>query len=309
MWFKNLIVYRLSDGWNVDASVFEERLRTHAFMPGMALDVASIGWAPPRDADASLTIAAGPHLLFALREEKKLLPPKVIAQVLKERVEKLEAEEGVKPGRKRLKEMREAVRDELLPRAFSLATDTRAWLDTRGGWLVIDAASQARADELLTLLIKTLEDVPVSALRVSASVTGEMTAWLLEDQAPGRFTIDQDVELRARDGKAKIRYANQSIDRAEVDRHARAGKQCSRLALTWADRVSLVVTDKLQLKRIRALDVLKESEAAQDADADARFVSDFTLMTGELSTLLADLVEAFGGHAAAEAGTALKVAA
>lgn len=309
MWFKNLIVYRLSEGWNIQVDALEARLRALAFTPGLALDVASVGWAPPRDADASLAIAAGPHVLIAMREEKKLLPPKVIAQVLKERVEKLEAEEGIKPGRKRMKELRDAVRDELLPRAFSLATDTHAWIDTKAGWLVIDAAAQGRADELLTLLIKSLEDVPVSALRVSATPSGEMTAWLLEDQAPGRFTIDQDVELRARDGKAKVRYANQSIDRAEVDRHARAGKQCSRLALTWADRVSLVVSDKLQIKRIRPLDVLKESDGSQELDADARFLSDLTLMTGELSAMLADLVEAFGGFAPAELQPALKAAA
>jgi recombination associated protein RdgC len=83
-----------------------------------------------------------------------------------------------------------------------------------------------------------------------------------------------------------------------VTRHTKAGKQCSRLALTWTSRVSLVLTDKLELKRIRPLDVVKESAAADDVDADARFASDLTLMTGELSKLLADVVAALGGEVA-----------
>ena len=57
--------------------------------------------------------------------------------ILKQRAEQIEAEDGFKPGRKRLKELKEQIRDELLPRAFSLASDMRVWIDPVGGWLVI----------------------------------------------------------------------------------------------------------------------------------------------------------------------------
>lgn len=298
MWFRNLVVYRLAAGWNIDAAAFDAQLRKFQFVPGLALEEASIGWAPPREGDDSLVVSTGRQLLIALRTEKKLLPPKVINQVLKERLEKFEAEEGYKPGRKRVKEMRDAVRDELLPRAFSLASDLRAWIDPVAGWLVVDAASMKRAGELLALLIKSIEDVPVQALRVSASPAGEMTAWLVAGDAPANFTIDQDLVLNARDGKASVRYANQTIEASEVERQTRAGMICSRLALTWASRVSFVLTDKLEIKRVRPLDVLKENESTEDRDAQARFESDFTLMTGELGKLLAEVIDVLGGHEA-----------
>ena len=307
MWFKNLIVYRVPSNWDINADALAQQLQTLAFVPGMALDAASIGWVPPRDGDPSLVVSAGRQMLIALRHEKKLLPPKVIARVLKERVERSEAEEGFKPGRKRIKELRDAVRDELLPRAFSLAFDMRAWIDPVAGWFVIDATSAMRAGELLTMLIKAVRDVPVRPLKVTATAAGEMTAWLVSGDAPGGFTVDQDVELRARDGKASVRYANQTIEQDEVARHTRAGKQCSRLALTWSSRVSLVLTDKLELKRIRPLDVLKESSAADDIDANVRFASDLTLMTGELSKMLADLVAALGGELASYGNSATAV--
>ena len=297
MWFKNLIVYRVPSNWDINAQALAQQLQSLAFVPGMALEEASVGWVPPRAGDPSLVVLAGRQMLIALRQEKKLLPPKVIAQVLKERVERIEAEEGFKPGRKRIKELRDAVRDELLPRAFSLASDMRAWIDPVAGWFVVDATSAIRAGDLLTMLIKAVRDVPVRPLQVTTSTTGEMTAWLMSGDAPAGFTVDQDVELRARDGKATVRYANQTIEQDDVARHTRAGKQCSRLALTWSSRVSLVLTDKLELKRIRPLDVMKESSsAADDIDANARFASDLTLMTGELSKMLADVVAALGGE-------------
>lgn len=304
MWFKNLIVYRLPTGWDVNADALAQQLQAQAFVAGMALEVASVGWVPPREGNDSLVVSAGRQMLITLRQEKKLLPPKVIAQVLKERVERIEAEEGFKPGRKRVKELRDAVRDELLPRAFSLASDMRAWIDPVGGWFVVDATSAIRAGDLLTMLIKAVRDVPVRPLKVTASPAGEMTAWLVSGDAPGGFTVDQDVELKARDGKATVRFANQTIEQDDVTRHTLAGKQCSRLALTWTSRVSLVLTDKLELKRIRPLDVIKESAAADDVDADARFASDLTLMTGELSKLLADVVAALGGEMTAASSAA-----
>ena len=103
--------------------------------------------------------------------------------------------------------------------------------------------------------------------------------------------------LKARDGKATVRYANQSLEADDVGRHVKAGKQCTRLALTWRDRVSIVLTDTLAIKRVRPLDVLTESEAGSAAatDADERFASDFALMTGELAALLDGVVDALGG--------------
>jgi recombination associated protein RdgC len=75
-----------------------------------------------------------------------------------------------------------------------------------------------------------------------------------------------------------------------------AGKQCTRLALTWADRVSFTLTEGLDIKRVSPLDVLKEGQDSTARNDAEQFDSDFTLMTGELSRMIADLVEALGGE-------------
>ena len=296
MWFRNLIIYSVPRGWDLAPEALAALLAPQAFAPGTSLEESSIGWVPPREGDDSLVFTINQQMLLTLRQEKKLLPAKVVTQVLKQRAEQIEAEDGFKPGRKRLKELKEQIRDELLPRAFSLASDMRAWIDPVGGWLVIDSTSAARAGEVFSLLVKAIDRLPARPLKVAGSVAGEMTAWLSTGEAPAGFTVDQDAELRARDGKATVRFANQSMDLEDVARHTRAGKQCTRLALTWADRISFVLTDKLEIKRVRALDVLKEAAASAEGDAAERFASDAMLMTGELSKLLAEVVDCLGGQ-------------
>jgi recombination associated protein RdgC len=197
-----------------------------------------------------------------------------------------------------MKDLKEQVTDELLPRAFSIRRNTWAWIDPVNGWLVVDAASPARADELLKPLLKVVNDLPLHSLRVAQSPVAAMTSWLAADEAPTGFSIDQDTELRsAGEDKAAVRYVSHTIDPDDVRRHIAAGKQCTRLALTWADRISFVLTESLALKRVTALDVIKENSDSKMHNEEERFDSDFVLMTGELNRMLGDLVAALGGEA------------
>ena len=66
--------------------------------------------------------------------------------------------------------------------------------------------------------------------------------------------------------------------------------------MTWADRISFVLTENLDVKRVAPLDVLKEGNEAIAANDDEKFDSDMMLMTGELAKLMAELVEALGGE-------------
>src|SRR5690606_6607427 len=187
--------------------------------------------------------------------------------------------------------------DELLPKAFSVYRDTRVWIDTRNHWLVIDAAAAAKSDEVLGMLAKSLEALPVSPLYVEQSPAAAMTNWLISDEAPATFSIDQDTELRSTsDSGAAVRYVRQTVEIDDVRKHVQAGKQCTRLALTWADRVSFVLTENLEIKRVAPLDVLKEGQDSASHNEAEQFDSDFTLMTGELGKLISSLVDALGGE-------------
>ncbi len=124
-----------------------------------------------------------------------------------------------------------------------------------------------------------------------------MTGWLAEDEGPANFSIDQDTELRSSgQSRAAVRYVRHSIDADDARRHIQSGKQCTRLAMTWADRISFVLTEGLDIKRVAPLDVLKEGNDTVMTNDAEKFDSDMTLMTGELARLLVELVDALGGE-------------
>ena len=59
--------------------------------------------------------------------------------------------------------------EELLPRAFVRRHTSWLWIDPANGWLVVDASSPNRADEVLELLRETLDELPVRRLDTNSA--------------------------------------------------------------------------------------------------------------------------------------------
>ena len=120
-----------------------------------------------------------------------------------------------------------------------------------------------------------------------------MTDWLAGGDAPGAFTIDRDCELKSPvEEKSAVRYVRHTLEGDDVRQHIAGGKLPTRLALTWSDRVSLILTDKLEIKRVAFLDIVKEEAESQAENAAEQFEADFALMSGEFSRLLPAVVDA-----------------
>jgi recombination associated protein RdgC len=298
MWFKNLQIYRLPAPWNFTPEQLEKALEPGSFVPATSNELLRQGWDSPRG-NGQLVHTVNKQMLIQLGTEKKLLPSSVINQVAKAKAAELEEAQGFAPGKKAMKELKERVADELLPRAFSIRSNVFTWIDPVNGWLVVDAASPAKADDVIKLLLKAIDKMPLESLRVQRSPVAVMTAWLETDEAPVGFTVDQDTELRATgESKAAVRYVKHALEADDIRRHIAAGKQCTRLAMTWNDKISFVLTESLAIKGIKPLDVITEKDTSTRNDEE-RFDNDMMLMTGELSQMMADIVEALGGEAKA----------
>ncbi|MDR4513308.1 recombination-associated protein RdgC [Nitrosomonas sp.] len=294
MWFKNLLIYRVS-GEKIDSMQLNDALSKLALQDCLQMEMQSLGWVPPKEGTDQFVHVCDQHLLFALGIEKKLLPGTVVSQYAKERIAVMEQHQGYKAGRRQVRNAKEAVLIELIPRAFIQRQVTYAWIDMAAELLVIDVANLKKAEELIELLLKTVTGLRLAPLVTNISPSTVMTRWLSGDEPPAVFTIDRDCELQGVDNeKPTIRYIHHTLDRDETVRHIAAGKRVIRLAMTWADRISFVLHDNFQVKRIEPLDIIKESSDA--TDPDELFDSDFALMTGELSRFLPDLVHALGGE-------------
>lgn len=297
MWFKNLQIYRLPAGWKPSPDSLETQLERSRFHPCGPMDPQTKGWLPPAG-EAGLAYAQGPFILLSLAVEQRLLPAAVVNQTAQERAEEVAVQQGYPVGRKQLKELRERVREELLPRAFTRRRRTSVWIDSAGGWLVVDASNASKAEEVLEMLGKSLDEFPLTRLNTALSPASAMTDWLAGGDAPGAFSIDRDCELKSPlEEKATVRYVRHTLEGEDVRQHIAAGKLPTRLALTWSDRISLILTDKLEVKRVAFLDIIKEEAEKQAENAAEQFDADLALMSGEFSRLLPAIVEALGGEA------------
>lgn len=174
---------------------------------------------------------------------------------------------------------------------------TLVWIDNENGWLCIEG-NASRCDDVIAHLRNSLIMIPQIALPRTVSAPAVcMAEWLCAGEAPDPFSIDQDCELKAHTKSlGTVRYTRQPLDTADVRNHIDSGKLPTRMAMTSEDRISFVLTDNLEIKRISILDVLKEHASAEAKDAEELFASNFALYTGELSRLIEHVVEACGGE-------------
>ena len=293
--FKNVIVYRIGPQWSATLAQIEECLESARFVECGASQEKSIGWTEPRGEDhGPLAEAVAGQFLLKLMLETRALPSSVVNRKAKERVAQIEASTGRKPGKKETREIKDDIRLELMPLAFTKQSSVTVWLDPEARYLVVDAASQAKADEVLTLLVKCLPGMSATLLNTQMSPTAAMSHWLVSQEAPQGFSVDRECELKAADeSKAVVRYARHPLDNEEVRQHVQGGKLPTRLALTWNNRVSFVLTEALQLKKMAFLDVVFEGASTGKDDG---FDTDATIATGELRQLLPALLEALGGE-------------
>ena len=293
--FKNLIVYRIAAGWSVSAAQMEESLENARFVECGATQPLSVGWVEPRGvAHGPLAEVVAGQLLLKLATEQKVLPGTVVKRRVDEMAARIEQSTGRKPGKKQKKELKEEAVLELLPQAFTKQSLMNVWIDAQHMLLLVDASSPARADEVVTLLVKSFEGLSISHVATVESPALAMTRWLATGEPPQGFSVDRECELKSADEmKSVVRYARHPLDTDEVRRHVAEGKLPTKLALTWQGRVSLLLTDAMQIKKIAFLDgVFEGSKPGKDEAFDA----DAAIATGELRQLIPDLIEALGGE-------------
>jgi recombination associated protein RdgC len=292
--FKNVMVYRLAPTWSATLEQIEEALDKARFVPCGATQEKSIGWTEPRgQAHASLAEAVAGHYLLKLMIETKAVPAAVLKRKAQERAAQIEAATGRKPGKKETKELREELKQTLLPMAFTKQSSVMVWIDPQARLLVVDAGSQGKADEVTTCLVKSLDGLALELLQTTTSASVAMSEWLTSGEAPQGFSIDRECELKSTDEeKSVVKYARHPLDIEEVRQHIAAGKQPTKLALTWNDRMSFLLTENFQIKKLNFLDVVFEGTAKDDEGFD----TDAAIATGEMSGMLPELLLALGGE-------------
>ncbi|WP_038824483.1 recombination-associated protein RdgC [Yersinia pseudotuberculosis] len=300
LWFKNLMVYRLSREVSLSADEMEKQLSAFSFTPCGSQDMAKTGWVSPMGSHSdALTHTVNGQIVICARKEEKILPSPVIKQELQDKIERLEGEQHRKLKKTEKDSLKDEVLHSLLPRAFSRFNQTFLWIDTVNDLIMVDAASAKRAEDTLALLRKSLGSLPAVPLTLENPIELTLTEWVRSKTLPAGFALMDEAELKAilEDGGV-IRCKKQDLFSDEIAVHIEAGKLVTKLALDWQERIQLVLSDDGSLKRLKFADTLRDqNEDIDREDFAQRFDADFILMTSELAALIKNLIEALGGEA------------
>ena len=300
--FKNVMVYAINPAWAQSLASMEGALDKARFAECGLSEEKSIGWTEPRgEPHGPLVETVAGQFILKLMIEARVLPGSVISRKAKDRVAQIEASTGRKPGKKETRDIKDDLRRELLPQAFTKQSTVAVWIDPAAKRLVIDASSTARADEVVTMLVKCLEGFTVTLINTTTSPAVAMAQWLTTQEAPAGFSVDRECELKAADeSKAVVRYSRHPLDIKEVQAHIESGKQPTRVAMTWNSRVSFVLTEAMLIKKVAFLDVVLEGASGGSSvggkGKDDGFDADALIATAELSQLIPDLLAALDGE-------------
>lgn len=300
MWFRNLLVYRLTQDLPFDAEALEAALATKLARSCASQELTTYGFIAPfgKGEDAPLVHVSGDFLLVAARKEERILPGSVVRDALKEKVDQIEAEQMRKVYKKERDQLKDEIVMSFLPRAFVRRSATFAAIAPKLGLILVDSASAKRAEDLLSTLREVMGSLPVRPLGVKMAPTATMTDWVKSQQAAPDFFVLDECELRdtAEDGGV-VRCKRQDLTSEEIQLHLSTGKLVTQLSLAWQDKLSFVLDDKLVIKRLRFEDLLQD-QAAQDGGDDnlGQLDASFTLMMLTFCDFLPALFEALGGE-------------
>ncbi|GFN45172.1 recombination-associated protein RdgC [Candidatus Regiella insecticola] len=300
LWFKNLMIYRLSKNTLPSAEKIEEKLSQFIFSPCPRQNISTMGWVSPMGSQSDALIHnINNQIILCIRKEEKILPTAVIKQELQTQVDRLESKQHRKLKNTDKKALKDDIVASLAERAFSRFSQTLLWIDHINNFIMIDVASAKQAEDALALLRKSLGSLPVVPLRLETPIEFTLTQWIKSGDLPNDFTLMNEAELKAvQEDEGVIRCKQQDLVSDEIASHIEAGKQVTKLALDWRGSLQFVLNNDASLKRLKFADTLrKQNDNIDREDFAQRFDADFILMTGELRCLISKIIDDLGGEA------------
>lgn len=290
MFFSHAQVYQFTRPPELNG--LEASLKEFSIKPLGAQDVSKRGWVSALPGAELMAHTVDKCILFAMKEEHKLLPPKTIKKQLNARVDAIELEQGRKLKKKEKDALLEDIVQQLLPRAFTDDSITYGYISLKHNLLVVNVCSSRKAEEFISLLRKTLGSLPVVPVQPKNQLDVLMTDWLVKKEHPAPFEITNNAILvSALEGGGTARLKNEDLFSDEVQGHVNSDKLVTEIGLK-TDDVWFTLTNALQIKGIKFTDVLQEQNGNIDKDDfAARFDADFTLMTGTLDIVISHLFD------------------
>jgi recombination associated protein RdgC len=295
MFFKNITAFRLTEQFELSHQQLAVLLlKFKSIEPkGQIAQIKGFDYV----VDKEMVIESNGCMMFCVQQFDKVLPSSVINDEVDKRITEIKEEQNRMVFRKEKSEIKDYVTMEFLPRAFVRQSKTFAYIDVKNGFLIVDTASQSKAEDVLSLLRKALEGLPALPIQTVESLAFEMTTWVRSQITPKEFIVNEECRIIKVQESSVINVKNLDVTSDIIAKNVALGMFVRSLALTYKDRVSFVFNSDFVINRVKFLDLAMEERGEFEAGNEwDKFLVDMILMTGEIRTLLDDLVQVFGGY-------------
>lgn len=286
--FKNATIYSI--GEPAEAPALEEALGREQFAPCGATSLMSVGWSPARgEANGALVESVGGQLVALFTIETRAVPADAVKSEAEKRAKAIEAFTGRRPGKKEMRDMRDDVLLELLPRAFPQRDGVPVWIDREHHRLVIGTTVASKVDEVVNALMRANAFKSVAPLATHASPASTMASAICAGALPEGLDFGRECSLQGSgDEPPVVQFKRCDILSEDIVKRVQAGQlpTAMRIASDWCQ---VTLTDKFTLKKIEYPDA---GEPEEDAD---RFDATVVVETGMLGKTVDALVSALGG--------------
>lgn len=303
MWFKNALVYSLTQRMELTEDSLRSALESKKARPCEGDEMSTFGFSPAlgKHGQDLLHVVNGLYLIAGTMQVRKV-PPKVVNEQLDEKVREIEAKESRTVRRKERDQYKDEIVQSLLPRAFVNKSTVRAIIAPEKDWIIVDASNPKTAEDLLSTLREVIGSLPVRPLSVKIAPSATLTEWLRscagkENAAlsGGLVALGDCTMIDTGEDGGSINVKRQDLSSEEIQRLIESGKLVNSMSLAWSDKLTFRLDDKLKFKGLKFGDLLHDQVKADSDNAASEMDATFTLMSSTFTEFMPVIVEALGG--------------
>ena len=292
--FRNLRLYRLRSPWPDSEEALSHRLEDASFKPCGSLSEFSHGFEAPEPSLDSLCRRVAGADLMRLRSQSRILPAAAINEALELRIEEWTARTGELPSRRDKRDLKDEVRIDLLPRSLLKSDRTQCLCLPAEELLVVDAASEKRAEAVLDALRDALGSLQVTPLAFKEPIAAFMQSIFL-GRSKGDFRIGNECRMEDPvNSRSTVTWLDMELSGGDVRRHVQDGLKLTRLAVDYDGVVSCVLGEDGVLRKFKLAGVDRLDDMPEE-DSLARLDGEIALTAGSITRLVRALKKALGG--------------
>lgn len=289
MWFNNALIYQCELEKPVELALL---LADEALKPCPPHARFIYGWLPVFAQE--LTLETAGCSLISMGKEERILPRGVIQRILAERIQTIEAQTGRIIRRAEKAQLAEELEFELLPKSFCVQKRLPAVIDHVSKRLIINTASTTQANQLTSLLRKSIPGMHIEPLPQHENLALRFANWINDPTSlPPSFQLASDCLLFSLDDDSKrFTCKGYELPAEEILTLLSQGLAAAEISIIWNERIQFTLTHNLVFKKMKCLDYLVDefTDIRKNEEADQQQSSALTLLAGELRELTNDLL-------------------